>query len=340
VRRWEQNGVAFGAVGRLIGRQAAEQQLQDLIEAATRGHGGLVLVAGEAGAGKTRLVSEVLREADLTILRVSSGAATSGAYGPIVGALRAFLRHEPARLLVEDRLSRYLPLLLPELSSGSGPVEVDRATLYEVMLAALRAVASSRPAVVFLDDLQDADHATLDVLPYLADSLSRVPLLVIGTYRSDEPRRAHSLRRLRADLRRAGHLHEVLLEPLDRAETAALAADLLGQPIAPALADLLYERTDGLPLFIEELVMALRIGGRLEQAGESWRLADAARSVPVPETVRDLVLLRATPLSPATRLARSRSSSRSATAAAGRRAEQARSGLIAEGATDSGPEVC
>jgi DNA-binding NarL/FixJ family response regulator len=140
------------------------------------------------------------------------------------------------------------------------------------------------------------------LLPYLATVIGERPLLLLGTYRTDELRRGHPLRRLRTELRRAGGLRELLLEPLDAAETGTLAAQILGRPASPALTAMLYERTDGLPLFIEELLATLLSAGQLEESG-MWQLADPAMSLPVPDTVRDLVLLRAARLSPAARAA-------------------------------------
>ena len=142
------------------------------------------------------------------------------------------------------------------------------------MHAALAHVGRREPTVVVLDDLQDADHATLDLLAYLAGTLGDVPLLVLGAYRSDELRRDHPLRRLRAELRRAGHLHELTVEPLGAAGTRALAQELLGAPPGEQLASLLYERTDGLPLYIEELVAALRASDRLHDGRDrgSWTI--------------------------------------------------------------------
>jgi hypothetical protein len=86
------------------------------------GRGGLVLLAGEAGVGKTRLATDVLRQSELLVLAVQTGPTTAAAFGPIVGALRAFLRVAPDGLPLNEHLSAFLPALLPEL--GSPPAEV------------------------------------------------------------------------------------------------------------------------------------------------------------------------------------------------------------------------
>ena len=108
--------------------------------------------------------------------------------------------------------------------------------------------------------------------------------------------RGHPLRRLRRDLRRAGRLHELTLGPLDARETATLVAQILGGDPAPGLAADLYERTQGVPFFVEELAAALAASGKVLQGKRGLDLAKGGE-VPVPDTVRDAVLLRVATLS-------------------------------------------
>jgi hypothetical protein len=287
--------------GQLVGREDVRAELYRVLAETASGHGGLMLLGGEAGVGKTSLAASVLHESHLLVLGVTAGAVTAAPFGPVVAALRAYVRVEPDGLPLDDPLGRYLPLLLPEL--GPRPQDVDRATLFEVVRAAFTALAQRQPTVVFIDDLHEADHATLELLPYLAAAARELSLLLLGTYRSDELRRDHPLRRLRAELRRASALREVLVEPLNAESTAALAEHILGRPASAELAAILRERSDGLPLFIEELLAALLAGDRLEERHGTWHLADRAALLPVPDTIRDLVLLRATRLSDEARAA-------------------------------------
>jgi DNA-binding CsgD family transcriptional regulator len=280
----------------LVGRERAGEALGRALDEAAGGHGGLVLLAGEAGVGKTRLANELLEQTGLAVLKVPSSAAAGSAYGPIVGALRAFRRGAPDQgVLVRNPLGAYLSRLLPEL--GLPPPVVDRATLFEAVRNAFEIIARQRPSVVFLDDLQAADSATLELLVYLATQLDEVGLLVLGAYRSDELGRDHPVRRMRMELRRAGRLREIQVELLGPAETATLAARLLGGQPSAALARLMYERSDGLPLFIEELATELTASGRLRPGPAGLELAADSRLLPVPQTVRDLVLARAGRLS-------------------------------------------
>ncbi|HLZ31764.1 MAG TPA: AAA family ATPase [Chloroflexota bacterium] len=285
----------------LVGREQAWTDLNRAIAAAASGRGGLVLLAGEAGVGKTRLATEALDQSGVFTLRVTTSPTLTSAYGPLITALRNY-RHGAAGACPGDLpMADYLGVLLPEL--GSPPAGADRATVFEAVRCAFEAIARRQPTVVFLDDLQWADHTTLELLASLASHLESVPLLLVGAYRSDELGRDHPVRRMRSDLRRAGRFAEIRLEPLRPAETAVLAARLLGPNKAPTpeLAALLHAHTDGLPFFVEELVAVLRSVGRLRETDRGVALAGEGAGVPVPETVRDVVLLRTAALSDAQR---------------------------------------
>ena len=178
---------------------------------------------------------------------------------------------------------------MPEL--GPPPEWSDQATLREAIHRAFVAIARQMPTVIFLDDLQWADSATLDLLPAIASGIEHEPLGIVGAYRSDEIPRGHPLRRMRTDLRRAGRLHEIVIEPLNRDETALLAAAVLAQTPSPELVTVLYDRTQGVPFFLEELAIALAASGRL-RSGESGLELGADEHLPLPDTLRDAVLLR------------------------------------------------
>ena len=279
--------------GALIERDAERAWLDAAVTRALEGHGSLVLLSGEAGVGKTRFAEEVLGSADAHFLRGTPGPGAL-AYGPVVNALRGFMRTVPGGLSSCGPLRSHLALLLPEL--GDAVEASDRATLVEAVRCGLTAIASERPAVVLLDDLQWSDDATLELLATLAGSLRELPMLVVGGYRSDEIPRAHPLRRLRNDLRRNHLLSELALEPLSPEGTAELAGRVLGATPSARLAGTLYDRTGGIPFFVEELAGALATGGRLRPGDAGVDLALDA-DVPLPQTIRDAVLLRAGDLS-------------------------------------------
>jgi len=278
----------------MVGRERELEQLAEMLSAAAGGRGGLVLLCGEAGVGKTRLAEVAVADGSLAVLRSVVDQRSSSPYAPIAAVLREFLRREPGGLELADPLAGRLAAIVPEL----GPVvgAADRETLVEAVRAAFAAIASRQATVILLDDLQWADAATLELLPSLAVAAEEWPLLVIGAYRSDEMPRGHPLRRLRVDLRRAGRLSEIAVPRLDADETAALAAGVLGGEPGPMLRAALYDRTQGVPFFLEELAAALQAGARLVPAPGGLEL-EKGSVVPIPESLRDTVRLRVEGLS-------------------------------------------
>jgi predicted ATPase/DNA-binding NarL/FixJ family response regulator len=273
----------------LLGRRREQVELDQALAATRAGEGGLILLAGEAGIGKTRLLETCLARSGLLVLKGETSETATPPYGPIVTALRAYLRAVPGALADCGPLVPYLALLLPEL--GEAPPSTDHATLVEAIRCAFLAIAHTTPAVLALDDLQWADNATLELLPALASTCAQERLLIVCTYRNDEIPRGHPVRRLRNDLRRARLLHEIVLDPLDEAATIALATHLLGLQPGPLLAAALVERAGGVPLFVEELAGALAVGIPLQLGHASIDLAPGTR-LPVPDALRDAVLLR------------------------------------------------
>ncbi|HEV2920669.1 MAG TPA: AAA family ATPase, partial [Actinomycetota bacterium] len=290
ILRW---ATEWGVDDQLIGREREQARLQAWAAEALAGRGSLVLLAGEAGVGKTSLARRALAGAGLEVLEGVGAQGGTSAVGPVVEVLRAHLRSQGGGPLVEGPLAAHLALLLPEL--GPPAAGGDRATLFEAIHQALAAISARRPAALFLDDLQWADDATLELLAALARSLDTQPLLVLGAFRSDELPRDHPIRRLRSELRRAGRLRQVTVEPLEAEATAALLERTLGAA-GPSLRRAVFDRTDGVPFFVNELGSALAASGRLEAGPDGLELRDG-EDVPLPDSVREAVLLRAAGLS-------------------------------------------
>src|SRR5919199_273349 len=195
----------------LIGREEENAVLGRHLAAARRGEGSLLLLSGEAGVGKTRLLAELSAASGIPSLRGAAVQGSTTPYGPLAAVLRCHLQLRPGGLDGCGRLRAQLALLLPEL--GDPAARADRATLHEALRCAFTAVAAARPAIIVLDDLHWSDEATLEVLAALAEPVRELRLLVIAAYRSDGLPRHHGIRRLRHELRRAGLLDEVALAP-------------------------------------------------------------------------------------------------------------------------------
>ena len=277
----------------LIGREPERAQLDLWVTEAMAGHGSLVLLSGEAGVGKTSLAKNTLTRSGLQTLEGFAVQGGTSPFGPIVEGLRSYRRAAGDVPLVEGPLAGHLAMLLPELGPPA-PVG-DRATLFEAIRQALADIAARRPTVLFLDDLQWADDATPELLGALARSLDSEPLLVLGAFRSDELPRGHSVRRLRSELRRASRLRQIAVEPFDAEASATLLEQTLGK-VAPSLRRAVFDRTDGVAFFVRELGSALAASGRLVPGPSGLELLEG-EDVPLPDSVRDAVLLRAAGLS-------------------------------------------
>ncbi len=278
----------------LVGREAESARLTQALQGAEAGDGSLVLLCGEAGVGKSRIAAELGSGSSVSVLRGTATHGITAPYGPIAAALRSHLRAEPDGLAEIGPLRGHLALLLPEL--GEPAVDSDRSTIFEAVRCAFSELSDERPALVLLDDMQWSDEASLELLAALASALGEMPVLVIAAFRSDGLPRDHLLRWLRNELRRNGVLEELALDPLDRDQTAALVAELLPEEASPSLVRTIHDRTQGSPFFIEELVAALQVRGLLSQGRRGLELAEEGE-VPVPDTIREAVLIGASELS-------------------------------------------
>jgi ATP/maltotriose-dependent transcriptional regulator MalT len=253
----------------LVGRGAELTELERAYTQASAGRPGLVLISGDSGVGKTRLLSELERQVsdEAHVLRGEAVQTGDGElpYGLLLGALRPLVRERHPvleRLAAGNRAT--LAVLLPGLEDrAAGSEREDPAAqlrLFEALLELLHRLGSERPVVLVLEDIHWADRSSRAFLAYLARSVRDEHLLVLATFRSDELHRRHPLRPLLAELERVPLTRLLHLEPLGQEELREVLADILGEPPAPALVRRLYERAEGNPLFTEELLAADRDG--------------------------------------------------------------------------------
>ena len=271
----------------LVGRSVERAGLEAALDRCRAGEGGVVLVSGDAGVGKSRLVTEVLAGWRGCLLK---GMATlgEGVYAPLVEVLRAVTDR-----FGDDALASPARALLPELAMPWR--EVDKAALVAGIHRTLRDVARRQPTVVVFEDLHWANAATVDLLPGLAVALAGERLLVVATYRGEELPRTHPVRWMRSELRRAGCLEEYALVPLTGEETGELLASLLDSEVSQTLVTAVQVRADGLPFVVEELAAALVETGLLREIDGVLDLAPDA-VLPLPDSVVDAVLVRTTAL--------------------------------------------
>ncbi len=263
----------------LVGRADAHAWLLAQWDAARRGTGGLTLVAGEAGVGKTRLIHEALRVSAGQGARVFTGRCYEFNRAVPYQALHEALRAAPANPLSP----------LPATSAAPG----ERYTLFAAVAAWLRDLGTRRsPCVLFLDDLHWADADTLDLLHYLARALDAAPCWLIGAYRPAETPPDHPLARLAPTLAADGQAQTLSLAALSAADVTRLTAHLVGAEAA-ALGEYLFQESEGNPFFVTELLETLRDQGQLRPAGDAWQFTgDLTTPLPLPARVQDVILQR------------------------------------------------
>jgi predicted ATPase/DNA-binding CsgD family transcriptional regulator len=249
-----------------VGREEELRRLQQGLHSAAAGEPGTVLIAGEAGVGKTRLVHEfagrVGGEAQVLLGSCIPLGGGGLPYGPIVDALRPLARDlDPAELneilgpLPED-LSRLLPgePLRPPQGLAEPVNEYAQARLFELLLRFLDRLGERRPVVLVVEDAHWADRSTLDLLVFLIRMARQERLLVLATYRSDELHSQHPLRTALAELDRSWHVEHVELARFNPTELAALVGSILGRPPPPAMVQRIFTRSEGNAFLAEELL--------------------------------------------------------------------------------------
>jgi DNA-binding CsgD family transcriptional regulator/tetratricopeptide (TPR) repeat protein len=244
--------------GVFVGRAHELAELERVLDAARAGSGATVLVAGDAGIGKTRLSAELARLArdagfEVLLGRSIDLVGTELPYQPLVEALR--------------------PLGRPWRVEGQTPA--SQLQVFEETLALLTEHAASEPLLLVLEDLHWADTSTLDLVVFLAHNLDELPMLLLATYRADEPASAERVRRLADGVRRSGTALALELGPLPPEDLAELLAAHTDHPLPSALTDAIAARSEGNPFFAEELLAAA--GGR---------------GAKLPEGLRDVLLQR------------------------------------------------
>jgi DNA-binding CsgD family transcriptional regulator len=245
----------------LVGRDEQMGSLGDALGAAAS-EPATILIGGEAGVGKTRLVSEFTAKAEATVLTgpcVELGA-DGLPFGPFTAMLRGFARSDDAAGLdIGIQATRELARLLPELAPATPPRETDpaeaRARLFEAFLTLFEKLAARKLLILVVEDAHWADQSSRDLITFLIRYQRSLPnTLILITYRSDEMHRTHPLRPLLAELGRIDWVERMDLPRLTRDQADELATAILGIAPDPRRADALYSRAEGNPLFTEELM--------------------------------------------------------------------------------------
>jgi len=249
-----------------VGRTGELAELELALGEAAQGRPVLVLIGGDSGVGKSRLVAEFEGRvvSDSALVLRGEGIDHGGGelpYAPLLGALRPVVRrHHPALDALSAGSRGQLAALLPALGDGvpapAGHDPAGQLRLFEALLELLDLLSDSQPLALVLEDMHWADSSTLTFAQFLARSLREERVMLVLTYRADELHRRHPLRPLLAELERLERARRIDLAPFDRLELAEALTDILGDAPDEMLLDRLYRRSEGNPLYTEELLAA------------------------------------------------------------------------------------
>ncbi len=293
------------AVLPLVGRERDWTLLQSLWREAATWRPHLVLIKGEAGIGKTRLAEELIewtsRQGFPALTAHCYSAQGQLAYAPLLEWLRTHPLHGLDEIWLTE-LTRLLPEITLEHPHLPKPTPLtqdwQRLRLFKALAHAL--LKDHLSLLLHLEDIQWCDRDTLDWLRYLLqshlDASAQVRLLVIGSLRIEEMSPDHPLESLLAGLRRADQLTEIELGPLGESATFLLASRVAGRELDPALGPLLFQGSEGHPLFVVEMVRAGL--AQMEPRGPDHARAMMQTVQALPLKVRRVIEARLRQLSP------------------------------------------
>jgi DNA-binding SARP family transcriptional activator len=288
--------VASDAESVFVGRKLELEQLRAGLDEAFAGRGGLFLLAGEPGIGKSRLADELVAHARARRAHVLIGrcweAGGAPAYWPWLQALRTYVRDVDVELL-RSQLGPVLPdlaQLVPELrdrisdipASGADSPEGARFRLFDAVATLLRRAGEQHPLVLVLDDLHAADEPSLLLLQFVARELAAARVLVVGAYRDVDPKPSGTLAAALGALAREQVTRVVSLSGLGEADVARFVELSTAHAPTADIVQAVLGRTEGNPLFVGEVV----------------RLLSAAEPPGVPHSLKEVIAHRLRLLSP------------------------------------------
>jgi DNA-binding CsgD family transcriptional regulator/tetratricopeptide (TPR) repeat protein len=266
-----------------VGRRPELAALDAVLARAGNGDGSAVLVEGEAGIGKSRLMARLEsrgRAAGLTVLAGECLPLAEGelAFAPIVAALRSVMLDPEVLAGIEPALRAALGALWPAAGSDTRR-RSDREQLFEAVYRVLAGLAAKEPVLLIVEDIHWADPSSRDLLSFVVHNARHDRLVVVVTYRPDELHRGHPLRPFVAELERSGRAERIELGGLDHAAVAEQIRSITGRPPPAGAVDAIFARSEGNPFFVEEL------------------LASTSRGEGLPNSLREALLLRVAGLS-------------------------------------------
>src|SRR5216683_3122913 len=302
----------------LVGRGGQLAELHQCLGRMSKGERQIVFVTGEPGIGKTAMTDAFIGRAatEASDIRIARGQCIEGygskeAYYPVLEALSGLYRGGGGDAIIQI-LAAQAPTWLVQfpalLTPDRGEIlrrEVLGATRERMLREigdALDAIASRSPLLIVFEDLQWVDYSTVDLISVLARRRTTAKLMIVGTYRDDDVALSeHPLRALKQDLRSRHLCHEIALGPLNEAQVVDyLVAEQPESPLPDGLAALVYQHSEGNPLFVVAALDHLIGRGFIARGKESWQLRRPLNEIElaVPETLREMIEVQIERLSP------------------------------------------
>jgi len=294
-----------------VGRGKEMARLQAKLDEARAGHGGLVMLVGEPGIGKSRTIEEFAEQARAGGALVLAGRCFEGEwappYAPFAEAIAGYAKDAAPDALRADlgygapAVARLVPSLHERLPDIGEPVPLnpdeERFRLLDAVSQFIIATSARAPVVLVLDDLHWADGGTIAMLRHVARFLPAQRTLVLGAYRDVELDRQHPLADALAALRREAEYERILVKGLDEGDVRALLTDIAEQDVPEAFVQAISAETDGNPFFIREVLNHLAEEGKIYQQDGRWTANVSIAEMGIPEGVRQVIGRRLSRLS-------------------------------------------
>jgi len=307
---------------RFVNRVEEFEELKRHLDAVLRGEGRFVVIAGEAGIGKTRLVIELKNYASQFGVRFYRGRClyneNSDPYLPLIDALNQYFeesgekKEDQGALLpigitglnqmpANENKNEYIPIGIGADASDVKPIEkidvdTERDKMFGTITNLVVEISKIHPIAIFIDDLQWADTGTLQLLHYLTRNMRNARVLLLGAYRPEDLQEfegVHPLIEIMQRMRLERLYHQIELQRLKYEHVQELVKAILQvSDISPTFMKRLYLETEGNPFFIEEVCKSLIEEGIVKPGGYAWDVGIDWEKIPIPNTIKDVISRR------------------------------------------------